>query len=132
MRLQKVDSSSMPITLDDQAADWTELIERLERSRSGCTRAQARVSAARLVGVSPGTLENIERGRGKGVRHWVTEKIRAAVIRALEQEISRLEHELELARAGGARVDCDAVQRAFAALDQARRLIRRDPNVEEH
>lgn len=36
---------------------------------------------ARRLGVAPGTLWNIRKGRTKGIRAWVEQRLRAAVIR---------------------------------------------------
>ena len=49
---------------------------------------------ARNVGAAPGTIENLTRGRLKSVAGWLRDALRARVIRELEAEIVRLQHEL--------------------------------------
>lgn len=83
----------------------------------------ARKIVARRIGVSPGTLEGIRKGRTKGVREWVAERIRAAFIRELEAEIARLSHELQMARARGSDPRSDVMAKAVASLASARALI---------
>lgn len=85
-------------------------------------RPEARRIVAREVGVAPGTFENLKRGRLKNV-DWVAAKINAAVIRRIEREIERLQHELEVARRVAARPDDAAIFEAQAAIDHARKLI---------
>lgn len=59
-------------------------------------RPQARIHVARALGTSPGTIENIQRGRLKRISGWLRDALRARVIRELESEIVRLKHELEV------------------------------------
>jgi transcriptional regulator with XRE-family HTH domain len=125
MRPEKLDMKSMSVTeVDERTAHWTDMLEMIERRRSGMTKVAAREAIARRIGVAPGTLENLERGRSKGIRAWIAERVRVAVIRELEREISRLQHDLEIARQSGARLDSPQVQQAFSALDAARTLIK--------
>ena len=109
---------------DEHTATWAEMLEEWERKRSGQNKIVVRENVARHVGVLPGTLQSLSRRRLKGVKAWVSERIRAAVIRELEREILRLQHELEIARQGGARMDSNEVQQAFSALHSARTLIK--------
>ncbi len=103
-------------------SDARRLIE-LEADRSGVRSAEALPVVARREGVAPGTIENILRGRVKAVAGWVRDRLRAAVIRELQAEIGRLEHELAVARLGAARPSDDEVFAAEAALAQARKLL---------
>jgi hypothetical protein len=64
-------------------------------------RARARESVARSIGTLPGTIENLQRGRIKRISGWLRDALRARVIRALESEIARLKHELELHKQTG-------------------------------
>lgn len=54
----------------------------------------ARVQVARAVGVQPGTLENIQRGRLKRISGWLRDALRARIIHELEAELARLQHEI--------------------------------------
>ena len=71
---------------------------------------------AREVGVAPGTLENLRKGRSKGLRGWIERKIDAALGRALEREAARINHELAMAKARGLAAD----RRALASMVAAR------------
>lgn len=97
-------------------------LERIERER-GADRDAARRIVARRIGVAPGTVENIARGRKKTVAGWIEAKIRDAAINALESEMRRLECELAVVRGGCSLVSGDALESAAAALDHARALV---------
>jgi hypothetical protein len=97
-------------------------LERIERER-GADRDAARRTVARRIGIAPGTVENIARGRKKSVAGWIEAKIKDAAINALEQEMRRLECELAMVRGGGGGVSGDALASAAAALDRARELV---------
>ena len=74
-------------------------LTRLEDIRAGSLGASvefARASIARETRIAPGTLENIKRQRTKGVRGWIADTIRGALVRELHREITRLNHELEM------------------------------------
>lgn len=101
--------------VDTFARDWTSRLQRREIARSEVTKPVARRMVARSIGVSPGTLENIERGRTKGVRGWIVERIKAAVIRELEAEIRGAQHDLEIVR----RCGVDPRSTAFSAVEAA-------------
>lgn len=108
-------------TIELSARDWAAALETKERNRSGDSIPTARRSVARRIGVAPGSLENLSRGRSKGVRAFLYEKIRAAFIRECEQEMARLAHELELARQAGLRVDgveIGEIEAHFAAIKE--------------
>lgn len=99
-------------------------LERIERER-GADRDAARRIVARRIGVAPGTVENIARGRKNTVAGWIEAKIRDAAINALESEMRRLEADLAMVRGGGSLVSDDAMASAAAAaaVDRARELL---------
>jgi transcriptional regulator with XRE-family HTH domain len=108
----------------DVESVWVERLLRAERRRSGVSTVLARRRVARKLGVAPGTIENIQRGRSKGLRGWVIERIRAAVIEALNQEIAGAQHELELARQSRGGPCTPEIAAVEAAVEQARRLLK--------
>jgi hypothetical protein len=75
---------------------------RRERARSHLDTPNAIKTVARSIGLTPGSLENLVRGRAKRITLSVAAAVRRAMIRELENEVARLTHELELVRAGGA------------------------------
>lgn len=72
---------------------WAERLESIEAARTGWPRKAIRPIVARRVGVAPGTLENLRRGRIKDPRKSLYDKLRAALLRELENEIRAHEHE---------------------------------------
>ncbi|MFO1147768.1 MAG: hypothetical protein U1E62_05260 [Alsobacter sp.] len=109
---------------DAFAREWVGRLEGIEARKSGRGMPAAREALARRLGVPAGTLENIRRGRSKGIRAWLDERIRAAVIRELTTEILRLEHEVQVARQCGAHPGSTEILEAEAALEKARASLR--------
>ncbi len=105
-----------------EASRFALSLEKRERERIGDTR-EARRAVASRVGVAPGTIENLRRGRLKSIEGWVRDRLRAAFIRELEAEIARLEHELALLRQCGGHPAADQVGEIEAHLEAARALM---------
>ncbi len=105
-------------TFDDESASkWVvEQVERMRRSgRSDCdNRPDARVAVARDIGISPGTVENIDRKRlRRSLQTIIRDKIQEHKIRFLEAEIRRNMNELERARKTGS----PRLQKHISALE---------------
>lgn len=106
------------VTFDDDAAfEW--VVEQVEcQRRTSCeTRPQARAAAAQAIGIAPGTVENIDRGRLKGLRSWVRDRIQDHKIKSLEAEFVRIERELAITRRCGSRASAEQIRKACAARD---------------
>lgn len=103
----------------DRAADWARRLEDRRASRTGCLKA-ARIALARETGVPAGTFENFRRNRIKQVATWISERLRAAVIRELEAEVRALEHELQILRQTGADPREGEIDAVVAHLEAAR------------
>lgn len=112
-------------TYFDHAQQWERMLVTDEATRSHCLEKEAREIVARRAGISPGTLENLRNGRLKQIAAHVYGSLRGLVIRELEAEIARLEHELTVARQTSVRPDDDAIFAAAAQLAAARQLIGR-------
>jgi hypothetical protein len=85
----------------DRAERWARIMEDREAARSGQPIKLARKTVSRRVGVSPGTLENLRKGRLKAIAaHWY-DNLRAGVIAELETELRHVEHEIQIARQSG-------------------------------
>ena len=108
---------------DRKAREWVDEAEARESYRSGIKRPHARAELARRWKVGFWTLTNFRRGRLKDLRGTMRDRIRAGVIREIEQEISRLTHDLELARRSGARLSDNEIFEISAALETARSLM---------
>lgn len=107
----------------DEAQTLAARLERREMSR-GFSRNDARSRLARKLGVSPGTLENLGRGRLKRTIDGFTYRLRALLERELEAEIERLAHELEMVRASRDGADPVAVCEIETHLAKAKALLR--------
>lgn len=105
------------------AERWTRVLEKAEARRLGVPEVEARKSLARKLKASPGTLENIRRLRTKLVPHWLMAKIRGEFIAALQSEIQRLEHEINIARQTGLDVRDDTLVAAETQLAKAREIL---------
>ena len=83
------------LALVREAKTYATRLEEGEAKRNGLTRLQARPTVARKLGVAPGTLENLSRGRLKDPLriNGLLARLRGAVVRELGAEIQRLEHE---------------------------------------
>jgi hypothetical protein len=92
-------------------------------ARHGVKRPFARAYLAREWGVSFWTLTNFRRGRLKDLRVATRDRIQLGVIRGIENEIQRLEHELVMARQCGAGLSNTKISQAAAALEQARAFL---------
>ena len=104
------------MTADVLARQWVTRLEAREARATGATLPAARAAVARRLGVAPGTLENLRRGRTSGVRAWLAEKIAQAVVREIINEIQGLEHELAVARQCGARAGGSEIAEIEAGL----------------
>lgn len=78
---------------------------------------------SREIGVSKSAFERLLKGRFKGVKAWLYERIRLSMIHALEAEMGRLENVLAVARLSSMAPDDDAILAAQAALKATRSLI---------
>lgn len=78
-----------------EAQNLANVLVSQEARRTG-DRIRARKNVARALGTSPGTIENLQRSRLKNVAGWLRDALRARVIRELESEIARLQHELAI------------------------------------
>jgi len=105
------------------AVTWARSLERTERNRLGSV-PQARRALARKLRVSVGTVENLIRDRVKRVDAAIRDRLQALVIRELEQEIARLQHELEMARQGGDHPASQHIGAIETHLAQAKALMR--------
>lgn len=94
-----------------------------ERQRPHLDTSNAIRAVARKLGLSPGTLENIVRGRAKRITLTVAAAVHRVFVRELKHEIARLTHELELARESGLDPRSLQVGEIEAHLAAAHRLL---------
>lgn len=96
-----------------------------EAKKQGSTKGEALQAIARSTRISPGTLANIARARLKSINADVRDKIIAALIADLSQEIQRLEHERQTYLALGIPPNCRDMDEAETALEAAKLAIER-------
>lgn len=126
MTREKGEFHPMSVTaFDEQARTWLRMAEEAKARSAGLSVQQARKPLSRDLGVTPSRVERISKGRFKSVPAWLYERIRASMIRALQEEMARLEHELAVARLCSLAPDEDEVFAAKAAVKAARSLIER-------
>lgn len=97
------------------------LIER-EKIRSGVKLPEARKKIAREAGITPGSLENLLRGRLKHVDR-IASCVYSLRVKKIEQELAALEQELEIARKLGGNDPEINLGRVETALADARRAL---------
>ena len=98
-------------------------IEDAEAKRLGVRVTEARISLARRLRTSPGTLENIRRLRTKIVPNWLMARIKAEFVSVLQNEIARLEHEICVAKQIGAHHSDVTLAAAETQLAAARQIL---------
>lgn len=106
----------------DHVRDLAHGLEDREQARHGGSRDDARQRLARRLGVSPGTLYNLARDRLKKIDEDVRRRLTAYAVRELEQEIARLNRELEMARRMGGPIAPALVAEIASVLDRAQAL----------
>lgn len=97
-------------------------LERKERARVSSLKAARQNIASRLrVGV--GTFENLVRERVKTVDSVIRDRLQALYVREIEAEITRLSHELQVARQCGDRLASQQVSEIETHLAKVRQLL---------
>lgn len=105
------------------AATIRELIG-VEKARRGVKTEEARKIIARNVGVAPGSLERLLRGRLVHIDR-ITDRVNSYVAKRLTNQIAALEHEIEMARRMPVGVKRCDIERALAAGAEAKRALRK-------
>jgi hypothetical protein len=97
-------------------------LERRER-QNGADVSAARMNLAHKLKIGIGTVENLIRGRVKRVDDKIRDRLHALLIREIEAEIARLNHELETLRRSGHHLASQQVGEVEAHLDAARAIL---------
>jgi len=117
------DGINDPLCFNAAAREWVISIEDHHAKAIGQTLPVARKHLARKVGIAPGTLENIRRGRLKEIRRQVADRLQSFMIRHLETEINKLANELEILIQSRKNNCATEIVAAQAAIAEARRLL---------
>jgi len=107
----------------EEARAQARTLEQRERGRAGNLKS-ARAALARRVGVSPATWRNLAQGRLKRLDACLRDRLCALIIRELEAEIARLEHDLATARSRGDHLGSQHVCEVQTHLAKARAILR--------
>lgn len=99
-REDRMSSAALAFSDTERARRMASSLERIERARGGSLE-HVRPRLADKLGVSTGTLETLRRGRLKRIEGWLRDRIASLLMREIGAEITRLRHELELARQSG-------------------------------
>ena len=105
------------------AATIKELVG-IEKARLGVKTDEARKIIARRVGVAPGSLERLLSGRLVHIDR-ITDRVNLYVAKRLTNQIAALEHEIEMARRMPVGVERGDIERAEAAVAEAKRALRK-------
>jgi hypothetical protein len=107
----------------DEARGWAVALEDQTARQEGLTVAAARPIVAREVGVAPGTLENLRKGRLKGLAKHVYDALQAATVRRLQNQLKRLLHEQHLLTQQGEDHRSNDAQAVLADIEAVRRAL---------
>jgi hypothetical protein len=113
---------AVPFDLDERAIRMTRRIEDAEAKSRGATIAKVRPDIAERAGLLPGTLENLRKGRVKGVAGRIYLLLRRVFIKQLQSELRALLHEFDDITSTGIPLDSDeasAVRESIAAIRAA-------------
>jgi hypothetical protein len=111
-----------------RAAAWAKALEDRERARSGTKLPDARAAVAERIGVPSGTLKNLRKRRVKSVAvHWY-ERLRAAVVRDLQAEMARLQHEQHILQQSGAHPASGEALAVLAGIEAVRLALGLSPD----
>ena len=109
-----------------EARNLANILVRQEVQRNGVRPNRARENVARALGTAPGTIENLQRNRLKRISGWLRDALRARVIRELESEIARLQHELAVHKQTGVDPRSDEATAVRADLSAILAVLGRD------
>jgi hypothetical protein len=110
----------------ERAREWGVTLEDRERARTGLPLPMARKRVADRAGASPGTLENLRKGRLKNIAAHLYDRLRLLVIAELQAEVIAHEHEIETLLAIGADTRDDEMAEAKASLREIKALLKRE------
>jgi hypothetical protein len=121
MHPRNEDKTSM-LAFDQTVAHNLALLEEI-KLRQHPSRSSARAAVAREAKILPGTYENIRRRRTKGIRGYVGRAVEALLLRELDGELRRLEHERQIILQRGVDPRSDEVAAVLADLQKVRSVM---------
>ena len=113
-------------TYIDRAREWGDRLEKRERAKTGLPLNEARKRVAHRLGASPGTLENLHRGRLKNIAAHFYDRMRWLVINELQAEVAAHEHEIEVLLRAGVGPREDEMSAAVAGLREIKATLMKE------
>ena len=105
------------------ARDWASILEEKEARRLHLSRSEARTVVARKTGVPEGKLYSLRRNRIKDIGRTFLNRLGAGVIRELQQELARVEHDLQIINQIGVGVDNGETLSLLASRQKIREAL---------
>lgn len=119
--MSQPETGKIRMTSADIAAGRVERL--IEIERRNVPAATARQKVARRIGVTVSAVEDLLRGRMKRIPHDTFLLIRGAIIGALNAEIARANHELQMALQCGLEPHSAEMEKLKASVQAAQELI---------
>ena len=115
--------SVTPATDVTLARNWAAILEEREARRGGVSRTDARKVVARKAGVTPGKLYSLARNRLKEVSNATLRGIGGALVRDLQNELARVEHDLAIHTQIGVGIDNGETLSLLASREKIRAAL---------
>lgn len=113
------------------AGEWAELLEERAAKTRGVSLEDARSIVARDTGVPTGKLYSLRRRRLKDIGRSILTRLGEGVIRELQTELRRVEHELHVRTQIGARPDSGETLSLLANRQKIREALGLPPAPEQ-
>lgn len=105
------------------ATDWAEILEHRERRRTGLPLEAVRPIVSRKTGVPEGKLYSLWRGRLKEFPRRFLLRLGEGVLRELQLELQRVEHDLSTLRQIGSHPDSGETLSLLASRKKIREAL---------
>lgn len=122
MRTDLQDKTTMT-AFDQTVRHDLDILVSLRARELGTNRDYARETVARETKLPLGTLQNIAKNRTMGVRGRIAEMIRKTLMKQIEREMQRLNHELQILIRRGTDTRSDEMAEIVSLLDRARNSL---------
>lgn len=114
---------ALPMDLDEHARRMSRRLEDTEAALLGVRVERARAEVAPRIGLLPGTMASLRKGRIKDVRGKLYQKLRSAFIQHLQAELTALLHEFQVIMATGVPLSSDEAVAVRSGIMQIRQAL---------
>ena len=126
---EKCHPEGQSVTDVSLARDWADILEEKEVRRSLVSRSEARAIVARKTGVPEGKLYSLRRNRIKDIGRVFLNRLGASVIRELQLELARVEHDLGIINQIGGHTDDGETLSLLASRQKIREALGLDSDL---